>query len=586
MMKKFKIVTIFVLFIISFLPFFWYRHDSIIGGGDKELPLDYQTYFKKGFSTWDDSINAGKNRIIGISRLPEFYLFKFISLFGLSDNKIQIIYFFLLLLGVLFSFYFFAFQIMAGSKQEERNAVAFFASIFYFFNFFSITRWEGFDLPILYQIIGIPLIVGILTRNIRKESSFNYFLLGVFSILFSYAVVNPPSFLAGVLTVLLFYFFLTAKSIWSKDYVRLKKLLFLGFKSFAVVLICNLFWLVPALNLGSPTSVYQEIGSTDWLGGISFNKVIRLMGAWYWYDGWGGKPYAPYAQIYQTNKIFITMTYLVPLLVLAGIFLSRRKKESRFLLPILLVGIFFSMGDQKPLGVVYRFLYDNFIFFKIFRSPWFKFSLLTILAYSFYYGFFSADIIMRAKRRLPKFVSLFLILVFFSFPIVLAHPLIMAPFFEGSRVKIPRYAKDSLAFVEENLKEGQRLFLYTYGQSDNYSWGYLSLVPVLYHLTIWPTFGPWSIAYSNDLSNKLVEAVDTRIRAGSEQEIANFLSYLGVKFIVLRKDLIFIDEQQKKFVDSWIKRRKDIAFVGNFSEWDIYENKKVFPLFTLSLLGS
>lgn len=581
--KKIRLLTFLILFLISLIPIFWYRPDSIIAGYDMGLPLDLKVYLEKEVSTWGSSINAGKNTVFGLSRLPEYYFFKLISFSGLQINKIEIILFCLIWLGILLSFNFFAAQLLSDDNPEEKILIPFFGSLFYLFNFFSITRFEGFDRPILYLMIGTPLLLGLIIRNIKKERILNYFFIGISSLVFSYSVVNVPCFLAGVLAILLFYLFLVAHCLWRKDYAVLGRIVTLGVKNLIVVLTCNLFWIIPTLNLGSPKAVFDEVAPEDWLGNFSQScspiNVIRLMGAWYWYQA-SSAAYA-YARIYIQNNYFVFLTYLVPLFCFFGLLLSlfRKKRTTYFLIPILLLGLIFSMGSNGPFGKIYKFLYDNILFIRVFRSPWFKFSLLTILAYSFYYGLFASVICRLIKKYLPKIFFCFSILLFFLFPIVLSHPLITASIYKVWWVKVPGYVENAIDFIDENLKEGERVYMYTFEQNSNYDWGYKSLTPVLFHLSLWPTIGPWYIVRPNDLTSKLLRSVDLRIKNGSNQKISNYLSYLGVKYLFLIKDINFLEEQQFKFIEEQFRKRKNIKFVSNFSKWDVYENSKVLPLF-------
>lgn len=583
-MLKNKLINFFpviVLFLLSLIPILWYRGDSIIGGGDMGLPLDLEVHLKKGVSVWDESVNAGKNTVFGLSRIPEYYFLKVISFSTLPVNKIEIVYFCLVSAGILFSFNFFAREVLSENNSGEKSIIALIGSVFYYFNFFSITRWEGFDRPILYLMIGVPLLLGLIIKNLKKESVLNYFFIGVSSLVFSYSAVNLPSFLAGVLLILTFYIFMIIKSLWANNYSLFKKIIFLGLKNLIVVLTCNIYWIIPTLNLGSPNTVFNEVAPFDWLGGISqsctpFN-VIRLLGAWYWYQSGS----APYSEIYFQNKYFMFLIYLIPVFCLAGIIISfiKKKKETYFLIPILFLGLVLSMGDNGPFGKIYRYLYDNIVLFRVFRSPWFKFSVFTILGYSFYFGIFSLFIFRITRKYLPKIFSLLILLLLFSYPIVLAHPMITASFYKNWRIKIPDYVRDAIKFIDSGIKEGERVYIYTYDQNANYDWGYLSITPVLFRLANWSTIGPWSNYIPNDLTNKLTKSVDLGIKNNSNQQISNFLSYLRVKYLLLRKDVLFLEEQQFNSAEEQFRKMENIKLVSNFSKWDVYENSKILPLF-------
>lgn len=576
--NKFPLI---IFWILSLVPFFWYKKGFVIAGADMVFPIDLHVYFERGITLWNESINTGVSYVKEITRLPEFMIIKILSLMGFQLDLLEIILFCFIFFGILYSFYFMSIQILIKEEKAVKTIASTIGAVFYLFNFFSITRWEGGDRPIIYLMITIPLIIGFTLRNKRKESLFNYFSLGIATFLFSYSVVNPPSFIAGFFIIFLFYLFQLVLIFRLSDKNEKKRNYFRLIKEIIIMIIFNLYWIVLFLRMGSISDLYNEISPSNWLEGLSQNttfvNVIRLMGAWYWYDGWGGNWYAPYAQIYRSNNYFIFLTFLVPIFCFLGLAFYFRKRKGFFLSIILLLGIVFSMGTNGPFGSFYKFLYNNSIIFKSFRSPWFKFSLYTIMGYSFFYGIFSSSIISFFRNKNLKILSNLIYLLLFAFPIILCHPLITAPFFKSQRVSIPEYIKDSIKFFENNMKEGERVFALPSSVYEDYKWGYNSISPVFPYLTKIPFVYE---SFPTDPTNSFTKIVNMEINSGNFSKASEYLAVLGVKTILNRKDLSSYSEASGKNLDKILNEQKEFIEIEKIGDWELYQRKEdVLPLF-------
>ncbi len=203
MNKLKKHLGILILILIGLTPILWYRPGMLIHGLDVGLPIDYPSYFQKGLSTWNDSMNTGVNSTLKVNRVFEYFLLKGLYVFGLDTSQMEIAYFSAIMILTLLGFYFFASEVR---KENDKFSFGFpiFSSIFYLFNLFSLTRYEGVDRAIFYVMIGVPLILAFFLRNFKKESFTNYFFLCLSAILLSNATINTPSFLTGVLLIFVF----------------------------------------------------------------------------------------------------------------------------------------------------------------------------------------------------------------------------------------------------------------------------------------------------------------------------------------------------------------------------------------------
>lgn len=585
-MKRHLLPLLFFL-AIACIPSFWYRQGEIIHGLDVGLPINYSSFFSKGITTWDYSVNTGKNTILKTGRMPELLLWKFISLSGFSPERLELIYFSIIIFSTLISFYLF---ITTYSKSSEHGESAFLplsASVFYLFNLYCLTRWEGVDRAIFYVMIATPLVLTFFYRSLTKESLGNYFLLALCSIVLGAAAINPPSFMVGVLTILIFLLSLWLETFLSNAAVSRKTIFWVGLKAAVVVLIANLFWTLPMLTLGSPASVFTGISPQDWLISMSatatFRNVIRLMGAWHWFSGYGGQPYAPYAQVYFNNPIFTFMTWLVPALILLGIITTFIKKNRQlFFLLLTAIGIFLSMGSNGITGRLYLFFYDHLLFFKIFRSPWFKFSFLIVFAYAYFYASFATAICCFLKKR-HRLLSAIFLPIFLVFPIILAYPLAIGNIYQRFWVRIPHTAIEAVSYLKSNLKNGERVMLLpNTHQGTNYPWGYSGVSPILYYLSDLPTLGAFGQGMPNEPVNPFIEHF--RHQLNSRRPGGQLLSQLGVKYLLHRKDTANINNDpldDPKIVEKNMQAQ-DVKLVKSFGDWDIYQSPDPKPLFSLS----
>jgi len=578
----YKLIKGIIFVLIGLMPFLWYRPGLVIHGVDISLPLNLESFLKKGIVLWDYSINAGKSNYLSIPKLGEFYFLWLCSYFSKSADIVEIFYLSLISFSVPLSFYFFAKQIDFGFK--ESGLAPLFSSIFYLFNFFALTRFEAVDRPIFYVLIGTPLVCGCLLKIIKNQSNFWYFCGGLSSMILVFAGFNPPSFLVGVITVVLFYFFLLAEALFKKDLAEFKKRILIGIKTLLISVFFNLYWLVPTVVSSSPRVALTQISPADWLEPISkntsFKNVIRLMGAWYWYEGWGDKPYAPYAQIYFQNPIFKILTWLVPIFGLLGFLMLKKRKKNTFFVFVTLLGLIFSMGVHPPFGRIYKFFYERFFVLKIFRSPWFKFSYLTIFGYSFFYGVFANTVFNIVKKQIKKVtISVFILIILISFPFFLNYPLLTGRVFDNYRVKIPYYVFETLSFLEKNMREGERTLLLPFTKVERYHWGYQSEMPIIYYLSDISILGPWIESMPNDPTADLLRIIKKKIYTENFERVSDYLLPLGVKNIIQRNDVEFQNNDPPDFIKEILSDQVSIRLIKTFGKWDIYGMETPYPLF-------
>ena len=165
-----------------------------------------------------------------------------------------------------------------------------------------------------------------------------------------------------------------------------------GLISLIILFLVNLFWILPLsiFLFGIKTGTLSDLGFTNWLTSLSENtsiiNVARLQGAWDWYalDAAGMPQYLPYTVNYLYRLPFVVFSFALPFLSLISfLFVKKENKKLYIYFGILmLLGIFFGTGAHDPTGVVFLFLANHVPMFSFFRSPWYIFTPILVLAYA------------------------------------------------------------------------------------------------------------------------------------------------------------------------------------------------------------
>ena len=199
--------------------------------------------------------------------------------------------------------------------------------------------------------------------------------------------VNPPLFLVVGLYLFLLFFSLFFYSFTGKK-VKFKKVLS------SLIVFClffslfNAYWILPELVVireRAATNIPKASELKTWLDTLSLHSsifnLIKLQGDWvWWYPGYLGEKFVTYADKYLTNPFLIIVSFIAPLLVILS-FVFVRRKIIVFAGVLLFFGLVFSSGSHLPLGAIFLFIASKVPFFRLIKSPWYKFSLLTNFGY-------------------------------------------------------------------------------------------------------------------------------------------------------------------------------------------------------------
>lgn len=491
--KLFKFLPLLVVILMGFVPLVWFygKGDVLINGVDTNFPLDPVSWFLKRFFVWN-STNGGIDFSSSTAGLF-FHLIQIIPFgLGLSLQQTQIISLVFWFLLIVLSAY-----ILARIILPKRPLIQLLFVVLYSFNTYLFNTWENIKVANLSLVASVPLVLSILI--LLRDKRISYSEAALYSVLIGLIVsgsgINPSYFISFFLIIFLFLLaeFLTAldrKSILE----RIKDFLLVT----VLIVLVNFFWILPTANFVfnnvALTGSIDKLGFTNWIDSLSKNtsllNVIRLQGAWDWYafDEKTGLPlYIPYALNYFFRLPFVVFSLLIPSLVFLSLLIRDKRQKSLYLAfgLMLVLGIFLGVGTYLPTGMVFRWLANNVPLFTLFRSPWYIFTPLVILAYAGLVSllFWKVDSVFeKSKLTLGKVAVFLAVSVLIVGNFLYSYPLVTGKIFRPAKqdnfyVKFPAYIFDAREWLKK--ENDGRIVGYPDDEIENFSWGYIGIESIL-----------------------------------------------------------------------------------------------------------
>jgi len=189
--------------------------------------------------------------------------------------------------------------------------------------------------------------------------------------------------------------------------------LFLLFIPLFIVLLLNLYWVLPIIVVGQNPieqlgAAYSTVSGVVFFSFAKFENTISLL-----HPNW---PENIFGKVYFLKPEFVVL----PLLVFSSLlFIEKISKKERFYILyfslIGLIGAFLAKGSNEPFGCIYLWLFDNFPGMQMFRDPT-KFYTLVVLSYSMLIPFSVSKIYEKiskfsVKNKILNYQNLFLVIV-------------------------------------------------------------------------------------------------------------------------------------------------------------------------------
>lgn len=437
---------------------------------------------------------------------------------------------------------------------------------------------------------SLPLLLYFLIRRNRGNISDRKFILGVVvsAVIASGTGINPAYFFTLVIGILIYMLIVTLVNFG--DFNNLKKYWKNTSVLFLILILLNLFWIIPTVNAlflsGKVVSSLSDIGFTNWVDSLSANSslvnVMRLQGAWDWYsfDSATHSPlYLPYVVNYLQKAVFIAFSFVLPgISILALIFRKAEKNiQWKYLLfgVYLIIGVFLGAGSHEPTGEIFKFFGTKIPFFSFFRSPWYIFTPFTVLAYASLAALLFDYCWSRYKEsKIVLFKNGSRLIILATFIIIAgqflySYPLITGKIFRPSRsngfyINFPGYVwetKDSLS----NDSVFPRLVIYPDDNIEAYDWGYTGVEPIINLFSNKEYIAPSLNADNAALSNYLNEFYSL-MKKGNYSTALERLSLFGADTIFYKADQPTLASKVSTDMDKFADKKT----IGN---WFFYKNK-------------
>jgi len=551
MLKEKNLFLISLLLIPLILTIIWFRNGLITGGGEEGIIYyNANKVLQLSTSAWLE-YGTGGSTLGYLSRAPVVYLSLITEKIGLSLFVFELIIFYVLMAVGILSMYYLTF--ILADKYKDRNLVAFVSALFYLLNPFSMSQIWGRGLhPQYFSFTLLPVTLLFFCLGIKSKKYIYSILIALISAILATAF--------GILTfVIVYWFVLVIYLLYEIAISRDKKrVVFFGIKftllTFIFWCFINSWWLMPLFLSSGNIYTAGISGFEENLGtllGVSRNFtpdiLIRLLQRTYFFDP------SAFSPIYS-SLVFQLISWLPVIFVLFGlvkVFKDRLIKFRLFAL-LLVLGLIVSLGANFPFGWLFVEVFKKVVVLQAFRNPFEKFGLVLVLGYSPLFAYGLVSVFDRIK-----FKNLWLILVLILTCGIFAWPMWTGRVIAGPDKKIgisvPSYYKDLQNWLNLN-NEDYRLFMTPIWSGDGafYQWDsggrYQGGDPMVFILD--------QPSISNTLRAPFYYDFITSIRKYMERmDTAPALSLLRAKFLIDRKDAIFITDREKdqyKFLTSAI----------------------------------
>lgn len=589
------IYWIFGLF-VAMLPLFWFRDNFLILGRDALVPLNIG-FIKNQLYLWDPILYLGHD-YAGLLPMffPYYVLYWLVLNFGGSLIFAQKIWFIFTFAFPYFSMGY-LFSVLLKEKNINTTIAKTLASLFYAFNLYVLMRWHDGTYIVLLAYAATPLILAFFIKAFETKKYFYYLILmSLFSLLFAPAAGNLPMILTSIFIPLgiLAIFLAFREKKWQPIFYFL---LFLVF-----YFLINLWWLAPFLNksLNLITAANENNTGFGWPD-IAFQKsgflgTLQLQGHWLWWANWAGRGFYSFAKFYQQNFFFVFLSLIPFAIILFYLFLA--KKKNSFWLYFLILFLFFAIfaaGIQPPFGFIYKWLYQHFPLFWLFRSPPTKFEGVLAFSYAVFIGFFSFWLIDVLKKwRWLYFILMISFILIFSWPLLTGLAVIEKAkgLWPSHLVKIPAFF-DELKQYLNNQKGEFKLIQIPKQNYGFYQWGNEGTdgIDILPQIINRPVVQETEFTDTAKSTNEFVKKIYQIINE-PKTPVSQLLGLANVKYVIERNDIPwdYYDElspqkRENNFLSQGLEKERTIGLFNLYKIKEASFQPTIYPSQNVFYLG-
>jgi len=400
----------------------WFLEGLITGGDFWPYYNSMYSQYPLSLSAWYFNFNAGLGGFSG----PFLWIFLNVGLpitflgktFGLSWSMIERIYYLFPLLAISI-----ASSSLLYTKTIAKNNYSILASFIFVFNtYFLMVVGGGQVLGVGLAYAVLPLALSIFV-DISNASKINFKKLLTLGLVLAIQAIFDIRISYITIFAFFIYFFML------RQFNKQKKYLLSLFVPLCVLLLLNLFWILPTAvvhqnpfdNLGS---AYNSINAVKFFSFAKLENTISLL-----QPNW---PENIFGKVSFMKPEFL----LLPILAFGSLlFLEKETKERKmhilFFSLLGLIGAFLAKGAQDPFGGVYLWMFEHIPGFVMFRDPtkWYtliaiSYSILIPYSISKIYAWLKSLSKFSIKSKIFNIQNIFLLFVL-GFMLFLIRPALL-----------------------------------------------------------------------------------------------------------------------------------------------------------------
>ncbi len=599
-----------MILVLGLAPLLWFREGKLLNSEDLMVPPNWDE-FTQFWYVWNDQLGTGAQKILDSGRFPTLFIAAALQGLGVGLVQAQMVQFVFWFTLPGFAMYY----LMSGVYHGDHRRLARLAAVlFYMFNLWLISNWLGYKEPMIAAVAVLPILIGIWVRTLSSETGYLRAVLatGVASLAASPIGNNVSEMFVALIPVPLLFLTVAFVAAAQRRWMALRRLLLAGLILVALIPLLHAFWIVPefigitAAQNSNDVTEFQRTSSQFLEGQSLYTSItnnIRFVSDWTWYQGLVD-PYRTYAATFASSAPLKLLGWAIFGLVVVGAVLGRGRYKGYFVL-LTAAGLIFGAGLNSPVGPTYAWAVDNLPFFWIIRSPWFKFTILTVIGYSVLLGLAAPFLVRLAKLALLRIVGVWsdrvatrgavlcaLALYFAAGPLY-AYPLTLGlsfataderTFLNSNHAEPPAYVYEAADWL--NSRPGVFRIITIPGDSPWLNdWGYSGFGSFLQTLTPHPVIfkrSTQSIKISQGAPNpsgNLVSQIEADLLDQRSEGAPTLLARLGIKYLVHERDVRYDFYQGPGYrvtdspdkVGEILANSPGITLVASFGQWDIYE---------------
>lgn len=573
--------SILLIIIIGLLPIIFFKKGLLLLAGEGITGLDINHYFKYyDLYSWREQLSLGQPNIWTPHLFILDFFFYIFSLVGFSLRTIQIFWFVFLWISAGLAIYF---LIETISDNHRYKLWGVFAALLYLFNTFTMVKPIDENFRLVY--IALPLVLAFFIKGLKEEKSATKYalLIGLSSLIFASASVNPPA--VSIIWIALFFYFCFDVLINRK--FSANKIFFV-FKILLFYILLNSWWMITTIPTMVSFSEPLEKVMTFSASSTKLFEAFRFLGWWAFKSGHQGVCYFPYHLSYYGKSIIVTfLSFLIPVSTFGCLLFKKRNKYIMFFAALAIVGIFLVKGTGKPFGQIYNFIWKNVPGFWIFREPFTKFTPLAIFASSIMFGYtiskISKKISIHFRDRKNGLIFNFLFLFcMISMVCIVAFPIFTRQIFreksiramKSQYIKFPQYWLDAGDWFENYDRDNKIFVLPKSGYGAPYDWEYgISTPGTVAKLFIPNPLLTYRIPFSR--GQRLINDLYSYFHPESEVKLVNVLRFFGVRYVLQQNDLSWNnalpDTYPPPIIKNILKNQEEIKLFKQFGKLDVYQ---------------